>query len=91
MLPATIVSVRVAVPVDVRQAAVGGGVAADGAAGQDGVAGIIVQAAADGGRVAADGAVGQRRRAVSSLYTPPPCMAELPLTVQSVRVRSAVP
>ena len=50
---------------------------------------FVVQAAAVAGGVAADGAVGQRGLAVGSVYRPPPLVAELPLTVQSVSV--AVP
>ena len=42
-------------------------------------------AAADRGGVAADGAVGQRGRAVGC-PTPPPTLAEFPLTVQLVSV-----
>ena len=44
------------------------------------------------GGVAADGAVGQGQVGVPELNTPPPLPpAELPLTVQPVRVRLAVP
>ena len=64
-LPLTVQLVSVVVPSELnRPPPLVGGVAADGAVGQRGRAGRVVQAAAVGaGGVAADGAVGQRGRA----------------------------